>query len=41
MADDKLFTPEFVASKLLEIMDTADVDGELSFLDWEGKKVDW
>ena len=37
----KLFTPEFVASKLLEIMDTADVDGELSFLDWEGKKVDW
>ena len=37
----RLFTPDFVASKLLEIMDSADVDGELSFLDWQGETVGW
>ena len=37
----KLFTPDFVASKLLELMDSADVDGELSFLDWQGETVGW
>lgn len=38
---DKLFTPSFVASRLMHIMASLPADGELSFLDWEGKKVEW
>ncbi|MAA54739.1 MAG: short-chain dehydrogenase [Porticoccaceae bacterium] len=38
---EKLFTPDFVASKLLELMNSSDIDGELSFLDWQGETVEW
>ena len=38
---DKLFTPSFVAEKLAMIMDEAIVDGELSYLDWNGQAIDW
>ena len=38
---EKLFTPDFVASRLLELMNSSDIDGELSFLDWQGKTVEW
>ncbi|HBO15714.1 MAG TPA: short-chain dehydrogenase, partial [Porticoccaceae bacterium] len=37
----KLFTTDFVASCLLREMDTADVDGQLSFLDWDGARIEW
>lgn len=37
-----LFTPEFVASHLVEIMNHhQSVDGELSFIDWENKSIAW
>ena len=38
---EKLFTPDFVASKLLELMNSSNIDGELSFLDWQGETVEW
>lgn len=38
---DKLFTPEFVASQLDNIIQTLQVDGQLSFLDWQGKDIIW
>lgn len=41
VAEDKLFTPSFVAKQLTEIMNHASVDGQLSFLDWAGKSIDW
>ena len=38
---DKLFTPTFVASQLAGIMNNADVDGQLSYLDWNGEMISW
>ena len=38
---DKLFTPSFVAERLAMIMDEAMIDGELSYLDWNGQAIDW
>lgn len=38
---DKLFTGEFVASQLLKIVEHCPVDGQLSYLDWEGKHIPW
>lgn len=37
----KLFTPAFVASQLANIMATAEVDGELAYLDWNGQPISW
>ena len=37
----KLFTTEFVAEQLAMIMDLAQVDGELSYLDWDGQTIEW
>ncbi len=39
--EGKLFTSEFVANQLLDITKQAAVDGELSFLDWQGKNIPW
>ena len=39
--EGKLFEPEFVAKRLLGIMDSAPVDGELDYVDWDGKPIDW
>ena len=44
--EGKLFTPEFVAERLAEIMDgvAADsemMDGQLSYLDWNNKRIPW
>ena len=39
--EGKLFSPEFVAGRLLAIMQEARPDGELAYLDWEGKTIDW
>ena len=38
---ENLFTPEFVAQRLVDIMNRQQADGELSFIDWENKKIDW
>ena len=38
---EKLFTPAFVAERLLSILDDIAADGQLSFLDWAGKSIDW
>ena len=38
---DKLFEPDFVAQRLLAIMEEAEMDGELSFVDWAGKSIPW
>ena len=38
---EKLFTTEFVAEQLAMIMDSAQLDGELSYLDWDGQTIAW
>ncbi len=38
---DKLFGPDFVAQRLLHILDDLAADGQLSFLDWAGETIDW
>jgi NAD(P)-dependent dehydrogenase (short-subunit alcohol dehydrogenase family) len=38
---DKLFTPEFVAERLVHLMDTVTADGQLDYLDWQGKPITW
>jgi NAD(P)-dependent dehydrogenase (short-subunit alcohol dehydrogenase family) len=39
--EHKLFSSDFVASQLLQIVANAQVDGQASFLDWEGKQIPW
>lgn len=39
--EGKLFTPEFVAQRLLSIMDSATMDNQASFIDWDNKKIEW
>jgi hypothetical protein len=38
---NKLFTCEFVANQLLTIVENTAIDGEASFLDWQGKNIPW
>jgi NAD(P)-dependent dehydrogenase (short-subunit alcohol dehydrogenase family) len=38
---EKLFSPEFVAERLADIMNRQTADGELSFIDWENRNIDW
>lgn len=38
---EKLFTPEFVANRLIEIMNEAPVDQTVSYLDWDNKPIAW
>ncbi|MDO8907217.1 MAG: SDR family NAD(P)-dependent oxidoreductase [Pseudohongiella sp.] len=38
---EKLFTPAFVAAKLIEITDGLRPDGEASYLDWAGQAIQW
>ena len=37
----KLFTPAFVASQLDSIMGSAQLDGLLCYLDWNGQPINW
>ena len=44
--EGKLFTPEFVAERLLDIMngtavDPEMMDGQLAYLDWDNKQIPW
>lgn len=38
---DKLFTPEFVATRLWQLIETSVADGELAYLDWAGEPIPW
>lgn len=38
---NKLFTSEFVAKQLLGIVKITQVDHTASYLDWQGKTIDW
>jgi NAD(P)-dependent dehydrogenase (short-subunit alcohol dehydrogenase family) len=37
----KLFSPAFVAARLAQLMDNADLDGQLSYVDWDGQSIPW
>ncbi|WP_426369584.1 SDR family NAD(P)-dependent oxidoreductase [Pseudocolwellia sp. HL-MZ7] len=37
----KLFTSQFVAKQLLNIVEHTQLDGKASYLDWEGKSIPW
>lgn len=39
--NNKLFTPSFVANQLLTLVDKAPIDGQLSYIDWQGKVIPW
>ncbi len=39
--EGKLFEPDFVATRLDELLDGHVANGELSYLDWEGKTIPW
>lgn len=41
VADDKLFTPQFVAQQLLAIIDGLDKSKLIQFLDWDGQLISW
>ncbi|MGL5198768.1 MAG: SDR family NAD(P)-dependent oxidoreductase, partial [Aeromonas veronii] len=34
-------SPELVADHLINLMNRLQPDGELSFLDWQGKPIEW
>ena len=38
---NKLFTAEFVAKQLLEIVANTPVDQTASYLDWQGETINW
>jgi NAD(P)-dependent dehydrogenase (short-subunit alcohol dehydrogenase family) len=38
---NKLFTSDFVAKQLLDIVEKTQVDHKASYLDWQGKTIDW
>ena len=37
----KLFSAAFVATRLAQLMDNADLDGQLSYIDWDGQPIPW
>lgn len=41
VASEALFTPEFVADRLVKLLDEVEPDGDLSFLDWAGIEIPW
>jgi NAD(P)-dependent dehydrogenase (short-subunit alcohol dehydrogenase family) len=38
---EQLFATAFGADRLAGIMDEAERDGQLAFIDWDGKQVNW
>jgi NAD(P)-dependent dehydrogenase (short-subunit alcohol dehydrogenase family) len=41
VAPEKLFSPEFVARRLAQLLDQLKPDGELSYLAWDGSSIEW
>ncbi|SBS28171.1 Benzil reductase ((S)-benzoin forming) [Marinomonas aquimarina] len=39
--EGKLFTPEFVATQLLSLLDRLEVDGHASYMDWNHQVITW
>jgi NAD(P)-dependent dehydrogenase (short-subunit alcohol dehydrogenase family) len=39
--DGKLFTSDFVAQQLLAIVNKMPIDGQASFIDWQGENIAW
>lgn len=39
--EGKLFPSEFAAKQLLSISNNTEVDGQASYLDWQGKEIPW
>jgi len=39
--EGKLFEPSFVAHRLITLLDAMASDGELSYVDWDGKTIPW
>ena len=39
--ESKLFSAEFVAKQLLEIVEKTPHDQMASYLDWQGEKINW
>ena len=41
VAPASLFTPQFVARRLAQLLDELEPDGELSYLAWDGSRIEW
>lgn len=41
VAKEKLFTPDFVAERLLSIMESTPADQTVSYLDWDNQPISW
>jgi NAD(P)-dependent dehydrogenase (short-subunit alcohol dehydrogenase family) len=41
LPEEKIFEPEFVAQRLLLSLQQLRADGELSFIDWDHKSIEW
>lgn len=39
--EGKLFTPEFVAAQLLSLLETLEMDGKASYMDWNHQSITW
>ncbi|MBJ7549738.1 SDR family NAD(P)-dependent oxidoreductase [Marinomonas ostreistagni] len=39
--EDKLFTPKFVATQLLSLLDKLEIDGKASYMDWNHQPITW
>jgi NAD(P)-dependent dehydrogenase (short-subunit alcohol dehydrogenase family) len=39
--DGKLFSPDYTATQLIDILDSVVADGDLSYLDWAGQPIPW
>jgi NAD(P)-dependent dehydrogenase (short-subunit alcohol dehydrogenase family) len=37
----KLFTPEFVAERLYNLIQTRVIDGQVDYIDWQGQTISW
>jgi len=41
VSEGKLFTPEFVAERLLDLVEAETSDNSIQFIDWDGKSIPW
>lgn len=39
--EHKLFSPEFVATQLLDLLELRKLENEIQYLDWENKSIPW
>ena len=41
ISPEKLFTPEYVADRLMRIQSELSSEASIQFLDWQGEQVEW